>query len=742
VRADGAGARNEPRVSVLVPSYNHSRFVLGAVQSVLDQTEDAIEVIVIDDGSTDDSLERLATVEDPRLTVLAQPNRGLSRTLNRGLELARGRWVKFLPSDDMLVPTCLSIELRAAEELERGVVFCLPEIVDGEGRPLADPAPQGWFDTAARDGPDLLLGLVERNFLSAPGALFERDAALGVGGFDAEMKVAQDYDLWLKLLPRGVAVLLPERLVRVRWHGANQSAVSTPETESERARALVRALADVGLPGWIERFAQATPGRSEVAGRRALAGALERCGLPELRAVAEQLHAEARRLDRPRPARVLGRLFGQGARAVIRRVRRRLRPRWRVALDAAPRVDSRPAGGAAGIAPGRRRERWLVLDPEPLCDAGGRLRGRKLAAALARRGDRVAHAAPRAVGGPDASEAPGLLEIGWDLASIRSFLADPGGGDRLVLVVEAPHPTAVALAREAGEMGARVVFDRTAAWEAHDGLDWYDAESESSLVARADDLLAAARPVAGRLLAGRRPVHVLPSPGTAEEAMAARAWDAVAASVAQIVDRPAVTVILVAQGRDAALPGAIDALLEARRHRRHRIAVVLTESESSAAAAAIARLDGEEDAVLLRSPFADPGEARALGIRATRGEVVAVLAPTAARRLAGDWLAAPLAVLAEHRDVGAVTLAPGRPGSPNRAADVVPAGAGGGQSPMAPAWHAVDDLDPAAILIAPRALLVRLIHPGEATSSGAREPGDRELARRFRSASYRLAALT
>src|SRR5690554_4467084 len=198
-----------PRATILIPSFNHAPYVVEAVRSALAQTEPDVEVLVIDDGSTDDSLARLAELRDPRLQVFAQANMGLSRTLNRGLELARARWVKFLPSDDALEPECIARELAAAEADPRiGVVFALPLVVDAAGAPLADPAPQAWFDVTVGGRDDMLRGLLERNFLCAPSALFARERARAVGGFDPSLVVAQDYDLWLKILADAEAVLL------------------------------------------------------------------------------------------------------------------------------------------------------------------------------------------------------------------------------------------------------------------------------------------------------------------------------------------------------------------------------------------------------------------------------------------------------------------------------------------------------------------------------------------------------
>src|SRR5262245_17742749 len=293
-----------PRATVIVPSFDHADFVVDAVESALAQSVPDVEVLVIDDGSRDGSRERLADLAqrgDPQLEVCLQQNRGLSRTLNRGLVEARGPWIKFLPSDDLLEPDCLARQLdQVAREPALGVVFSLPTIIDAGGRPLADPAPQAWFDAPATERAALLTGLLERNFLCAPGALFSRDLARAVGGFEPSLRVAQDYDLWLRLLTRAPGRLLPERLVRVRWHGRNQSAHATASTEAERAYALVHALTTAGLDRWIAWLREARGG-DEVTARIELAAALVRSGLLEVRPFAQSLIAEARALGAEPP---------------------------------------------------------------------------------------------------------------------------------------------------------------------------------------------------------------------------------------------------------------------------------------------------------------------------------------------------------------------------------------------------------------------------------------------------------
>lgn len=279
-----------PDISVLVSSYNHALFVEGAIRSCLLQEGVSLEVIVVDDGSTDDSPARIQAIEDPRLRVFLQENRGLSRALNRALSEARGRWVKFLPSDDRLLPGCLTRQLAAAAGSLAS--FCLPEVVDADLRSLPDPAPQAWFDMPTATGSQVAIDLLDRNCLSAPCGLFSREAALEAGGFDPSMRIAQDYDLWLRLASRGDLHRFPERLVQVRWHGANQSAAVTSASEGERALALVRALRRDGLAGWRERIESVGASASEAL--RLLLLALVDSGLPQVRPFACELAIEIR----------------------------------------------------------------------------------------------------------------------------------------------------------------------------------------------------------------------------------------------------------------------------------------------------------------------------------------------------------------------------------------------------------------------------------------------------------------
>ncbi|WP_242197264.1 glycosyltransferase family 2 protein [Sphingomonas hankookensis] len=133
------GAAPWPKISVVIPNYNRARTIVAAVESVLEQHFTDFEVIVVDDGSTDDSVAQLAAVTDPRLRVLARANGGASSARNFGIRSARGRYVAFLDSDDRFLPHHLST-MDALLDATETVAAYSPVIADrGGGRWIVKP---------------------------------------------------------------------------------------------------------------------------------------------------------------------------------------------------------------------------------------------------------------------------------------------------------------------------------------------------------------------------------------------------------------------------------------------------------------------------------------------------------------------------------------------------------------------------------------------------------------------------
>jgi glycosyltransferase involved in cell wall biosynthesis len=617
------------RATILVPSFNHSQWVTETVRSALAQSERDVEVVVIDDGSTDDSLARLATLSDPRLEVIAQPNAGLSTTLNRGLERARGRWVKFVPSDDTLEPGCIERQLAAADAAPAArLVFALPTVVDAAGDPYPDPAPQAWFDHTPEGRDAILRDLLERNFLCAPAVLFDRDLARVVGGFDPALRIAQDYDLWMKMLPWAPAAFVRERLVRVRWHGANQSGVVTAQSEAERACVVRGALARFGLERWVELFRARTTDGSVARASAALADTLERSGLHEmsplvahLRAVRDHDHGDG------------------GVRAVARALGRVLR------RSAAPRSPDI----AHTTAPTRQRhEHWIVVAAR----AETTSRGLVLAEALAADGATVTLATP-AAGDPPSSVR--VRRVPCDLATLRAL---PGShDDRVRLVTQEADAAVIAFAREARLAGVRVLYDRAAAPTA---VTRAAIDSERALIDAADDLVGGSRDVVKQLAVARRLVHLLPD--AADDAAAilrARALRAVTA-------RPTVAVVVAcARPHTVADVAACLAQLDASRGEIAYRIVVVDDGVGDEVLDLLAQRDEAGELQLVRNALRGRASGLNLALRATASELVVLMDAT---RLAPGpgWLDGPVAALLGAPRIGAV-VERGRAGGSGRA---------------------------------------------------------------------------
>ncbi len=183
----------EPLVSVIVPCYQAEGVILGAVRSILAQTHRRLEVFVVDDGSTDASRARLATIDDPRLTVLEQPNRGAASARNLALRRCTGEYVAFLDSDDRWFPDKIAIELAVvrAQPDPVGIVYSWFYAVDDRGRLLNGSAPVDLTGNVFED-------VISREpFLIPSVSLFHRDIFDRVGVFDVA-HYHEDYEFALR----------------------------------------------------------------------------------------------------------------------------------------------------------------------------------------------------------------------------------------------------------------------------------------------------------------------------------------------------------------------------------------------------------------------------------------------------------------------------------------------------------------------------------------------------------------
>lgn len=255
---DGASDAGRPLVSVVVPTYQRAGVVGGAIESVLAQTVENVEVIIVDDGSTDDTERVVASYDDPRVRYVAHDrNRGRSAARNTGIAHAEGEYVAFLDSDDRWLPAKLERQLSVLEERSPNWIGAYCEFLTP---PPSHPAAlAGWLsrafaDPAVREGGRALAReILTMDVLMGPGStlVVERTALERTEGFDEELVNHEDWDLVLQLLENGKIVHVDEPLVVVPESGGDPPAevlVDSKRRYLRRHADLIDALEAEGTP--------------------------------------------------------------------------------------------------------------------------------------------------------------------------------------------------------------------------------------------------------------------------------------------------------------------------------------------------------------------------------------------------------------------------------------------------------------------------------------------------------------
>lgn len=187
--------------TVVIPAYNAERFIGDALASLTAQSAGDWECVVVDDGSSDGTAERAAATGDPRIRVVRQENGGVSAARNRGLELARGRFLLFLDADDRLHGSALE-RLTAFLKADGGAVAAFGTVVkilgDGSLQPGQKPLPRHTYP----DG-DVLAAMVENGFLNVGQILMRTEAAVAAGGFRGGLRLSEDWEFCARLAAQG-----------------------------------------------------------------------------------------------------------------------------------------------------------------------------------------------------------------------------------------------------------------------------------------------------------------------------------------------------------------------------------------------------------------------------------------------------------------------------------------------------------------------------------------------------------
>lgn len=204
-------------ITVVIPTFNGASYLSEAIASALSQSADRpIQVIVVDDGSTDNTHELMSRYGS-RITAIHKENGGVSSARNLGISRAKYPLVALLDADDRMNPGRLAAQAAALELSESAVLCCSSvEFIDSKGKLLeAQPMPLS-SDPPLRES--ITRRLFQRNFVSTSSVMIRRDAVMEAGGFDETLHYSEDFDLWLRLSLAGQFIILADRLTQYRSH--------------------------------------------------------------------------------------------------------------------------------------------------------------------------------------------------------------------------------------------------------------------------------------------------------------------------------------------------------------------------------------------------------------------------------------------------------------------------------------------------------------------------------------------
>ena len=219
-----------PKVTVIIPLYNHAKFVAEAIQSALEQTYQNIELIIVDDCSTDNSVDIIKTFVDNRITILVNEiNIGASATVNKIINMAKGEYIALLNSDDIWMPDKLEKQLAFLENnLKYVAVFSYAEIIDEDGVVFKDKAhfySKVFIQQNRARHEWLNYFFYNGNCLCHPSILIRKSVYFEVGLYNTLLASLPDFEMWVRILIHGYEIhIMDEKMVKFRILNNEQNA--------------------------------------------------------------------------------------------------------------------------------------------------------------------------------------------------------------------------------------------------------------------------------------------------------------------------------------------------------------------------------------------------------------------------------------------------------------------------------------------------------------------------------------
>ena len=199
-----------PKVSVIMSVYNEEQYIAETVESILNQTFSDFEFIIIDDGSEDKTYDVLKTFNDPRMRIVRQQNMGLTKSLNKGIELSKGEYIARADAQDIYVPTRFEKQVNFLDKNKKvAAVSNWVRYVDEEGNLISEKK-------LPTSSVQIKRKLGFSNSMVHSSVMIRKSALIDIGGYNESLPYAQDYDLWLRLSQKYELANIPEFLCTVR----------------------------------------------------------------------------------------------------------------------------------------------------------------------------------------------------------------------------------------------------------------------------------------------------------------------------------------------------------------------------------------------------------------------------------------------------------------------------------------------------------------------------------------------
>lgn len=232
---------NEPLVSVLMSVYNGERYLREAIESILAQTFTDFEFLIINDGSTDGSLDIILSYTDTRIRLIDNAeNIGLTKSLNKGISLARGKYIARMDADDISLVERLEKQVRFLEvEKEYVIIGTGAYLIDDSGDEIGKLDRPFTYD-------EILGHIFFFNPVIHPSVMFHREIIIKIGCYDTSIPKAQDYELWFRIIGKNMKIRnLPSLLIKHREHKNSIESASFDEQERWARASLKQAIMNI-----------------------------------------------------------------------------------------------------------------------------------------------------------------------------------------------------------------------------------------------------------------------------------------------------------------------------------------------------------------------------------------------------------------------------------------------------------------------------------------------------------------